>query len=103
MVERLAEALSMLGLHRALVVHGLEGLDEITITGPTRVAEARDGSVRTYEVNPGEFGIKRGTLADISGGDDIANSPIIREVLSGKKSPRLDVVLSNSAPPVVAA
>src|ERR1022692_4833349 len=67
MVEKLAEALSMLGTHRALVVHGLDGLDEITITGPTRVAEKRDGSVRTYEVDPEEFGMKRATLADISG------------------------------------
>jgi anthranilate phosphoribosyltransferase len=66
MVEKLAEVLSMLGLHRALVVHGLDGLDEITITGPTRIAEARDGSVRTYEVDPEEFGMKRATLADIA-------------------------------------
>src|SRR5215467_13307869 len=57
LVEKLAEALSMLGLHRALVVHGLDGLDEITITGPTRIAEVRDGSVRTYEVTPEEFAI----------------------------------------------
>ena len=81
MVEKLAEALSMLGLHRALVVHGLDGLDEITITGPTRVAEVRDGSVRTYEVDPEEFGMKRATLEDISGGDAAENAAIIREVL----------------------
>ena len=55
LVEKLAEALSMLGLHRALVVHGLDGLDEITITGTTRVAEAREGSVRSYEVEPEEL------------------------------------------------
>ncbi len=103
MVEKLAEALSMLGLHRALVVHGLDGLDEITITGPTRVAEARDGSVRTYEVDPEEFGMKRATLADISGGDAAENAAIVREVLSGKKSPRRDVVLLNSAAALVAA
>jgi anthranilate phosphoribosyltransferase len=103
MVEKLAEALSMLGLHRALVVHGLDGLDEITITGPTRVAEARDGTVRTYEVDPDEFGMKRATLADISGGDATENAAIIREVLSGKKSPRRDVVLLNSAAALVAA
>src|SRR5580700_8014764 len=102
-VEKLAEALSMLGLHRALVVHGLDGLDEITITGPTRVAEARDGSVRTYEVDPEEFGMKRSTLADISGGDASDNAAIVREVLSGKKSPRRDVVLLNSAAALVAA
>ena len=103
MVEKLAEALSMLGLHRALVVHGLDGLDEITITGPTRVAEARDGSVRTYEVDPEEFGMKRATLADIAGGDASENAAIVREVLSGKKSPRRDVVLLNSAAALVAA
>ena len=103
MVEKLAEALSMLGLHRALVVHGLDGLDEITITGPTRVAEARDGSVRTYEVDPEQFGMKRATLADISGGDAAENAGIVREVLSGKKSPRRDVVVLNAAAALVAA
>ena len=103
MVEKLAEALSMLGLHRALVVHGLDGLDEITITGPTRVAEARDGIVRTYEVDPEEFGIKRASLADISGGDAADNAAIVREVLSGKKSSRRDVVLLNAAAALVAA
>jgi anthranilate phosphoribosyltransferase len=103
MVEKLAEALSMLGLRRALVVHGLDGLDEITITGPTRVAEARDGSVRTYEVDPEEFGMKRARLEDISGGDAAENAAIIREVLAGKKSPRRDVVVLNSAAALVAA
>jgi anthranilate phosphoribosyltransferase len=103
MVEKLAEALSMLGLHRALVVHGLDGLDEITITGPTRIAEARDGSVRTYEVDPEEFGMNRATLADISGGDASKNAAIIREILGGEKSPRRDVVVLNSAAAVVAA
>jgi anthranilate phosphoribosyltransferase len=103
MVERLAEALSMLGLRRALVVHGLDGLDEITITGPTRVAEARDGTVRTYEVDPEEFGMKRATLADISGGDAAENAAIVCGVLSGKKSPRRDVVLLNAAAALVAA
>jgi len=103
MVEKLAEALSMLGLHRALVVHGLDGLDEITITGPTRIAEARDGSVRTYEVDPEEFDIQRATLEEISGGDAAANAAIVREVLSGKKSPRRDVVLLNAAAALVAA
>jgi anthranilate phosphoribosyltransferase len=103
MVEKLAEALSMLGLHRALVVHGLDGLDEITITGPSRVAEARDGTVRTYEVDPEEFGMMRATLADIAGGDAAENAAIVREVLSGKKSPRRDVVVLNSAAALIAA
>ena len=103
LVEKLAEALSMLGLHRALVVHGLDGLDEITITGPTRIAELREGTVRTYEVTPEEFGMNRGTLDEISGGDAAANASIIRDILAGKKSPRKDVVLLNAAAALLAA
>jgi anthranilate phosphoribosyltransferase len=103
LVEKLAEALSMLGLHRALVVHGLDGLDEITITGPTRVAEARDGSVRSYEVEPEEFGMARARLQEISGGDAAENAAIIRAILSGEKSPRRDVVVLNAAAALVAA
>ena len=103
LVEKLAEALSVLGLHRALVVHGLDGLDEITITGPTRIAEVREGRVRGYEVTPEDFGITRAQLKDISGGDAEANAAIIREVLAGKKSPRRDVVLLNAAAALVAA
>src|SRR6202165_1230000 len=103
MVEKLAEALSMLGLHRALVVHGLDGLDEITVTGPTRVAEAREGSVRSYEVEPEEFGMARATLQEISGGDARENAGIIRAILGGEQSPRRDVVLLNAAAALVAA
>jgi anthranilate phosphoribosyltransferase len=103
LVEKLAEALSMLGLRRAMVVHGLDGLDEITITGPTRIAEVNNGSVRTYEVTPEEFGMKRGSLEDISGGDAAANAAIIREVLSGQHSPKRDVVVLNAAAALVVA
>lgn len=103
LVEKLAEALSMLGLHRALVVHGLDGLDEITITGSTRVAEAREGSVRSYEVEPEEFGMTRATLEDIAGGDSAENAAIIRAILAGEKSPRRDIVLLNAAAALVAA
>ena len=101
-IEKLAEALSMLGLHRALVVHGLDGLDEITITVPSRIAEAREGSVKTYEVTPEEFGMTRAILNDIAGGDAAENANIIREILNGKKSPHRDVVLLNSAAALVA-
>ena len=103
LVEKLAEALSMLGLRRALVVHGLDGLDEITITGMTRIAEARAGSVRSYEVEPEEFGMKRATLPEIAGGDANENAEIIRAILDGEKSARRDVVLLNSAAALVAA
>ena len=103
LVEKLAEALSMLGLRRALVVHGSDGLDEITISGPTRVAEVRDGQVRTYEVTPEEFGVRRSSLESIAGGDAGENARIIREVLAGKKSACRDVVLLNAAATLVAA
>jgi anthranilate phosphoribosyltransferase len=103
LVEKLAEALSMLGLRRAMVVHGCDGLDEITISGTTRVAEVRDGQVRTYEVTPEEFGLKRAPIESISGGDAAENATIIREILSGKKSPCRDVVLLNAAATLVAA
>lgn len=103
LVEKLAEALSMLGLHRALVVHGSDGLDEITITGPTRIGEVRDGQVHTYEVTPEEFGLHRASLETISGGDAALNASLIREVLAGKKSPRRDVVILNAAAALVAA
>jgi anthranilate phosphoribosyltransferase len=103
LVEKLAEALSMLGLRRAMVVHGSDGLDEITITGPTRIAEVRDGSVHTFEVTPEEFGLSRAGLTDISGGDAAANAGIIRDVLNGKKSACRDVVVLNAAATLVVA
>jgi anthranilate phosphoribosyltransferase len=103
LVEKLAEALSMLGLRRALVVHGSDGLDEITITGPTRIGEVRDGSVHTYEVTPEEFGLRRATLDDIAGGDAAFNAALIRDVLAGKKSAHRDVVLLNAGAALVAA
>lgn len=103
LVEKLAEALSMLGLRRALVVHGLDGLDEITITAGTRIAEVREGQVHSYEVTPEEFGFERATLDDISGGDAERNAALIREVLAGRRSSRRDVVLLNAAAALVAA
>ena len=103
LVEKLAESLSMLGVGRALVVHGTDGLDEISISGPTRVAEVRDGQVHTYEVTPEEFGLTPAPIEAISGGDAAENAKIIRAVLAGKKSPCRDVVLLNAAATLVAA
>src|SRR6266536_4356238 len=103
LVEKLAEALGMLGIHHAFVVHGLDGLDEITITGPTRVAEVREGSLRDYEVTPEEFGMKRTVMKDIAGGDAVENASIVRTILAGEQSPRRDIVLMNTAAALVAA
>ena len=103
LVEKLAVALRMLGLQRALVVHGQDGLDEITITGTTRIGEVRGEWVRLYEVTPEQFGLRRAPLAEISGGDLHANAQMIHEVLEGKKSARRDVVLMNASAALVAA
>src|SRR5215469_5997862 len=103
LVEKLSMALKMLGLKRALVVHGLDGLDEITITGPTKIGEVRGEWVRLYEISPEQFGLSRSSLSSISGGDLQANAQMIHEVLDGKKSPRRDIVLMNAAAALVAA
>ena len=104
LVEKLAEALSVLGTRRAFVVHGLDGLDEITITDATRVAEVHEGSVHTYEITPEEFGMSRAPLGEIAGGADAAeNAAIVRSVLSGDKSPKRDIVTMNAAAAIVAA
>jgi len=103
LVEKLALALCELGLHRALVVHGADGLDEITISAPTTIAEVREGKVKVYEVTPEQFGLRRAPLDAISGGDAETNAEIIREILKGIKSPRRDVVLLNAAASMVAA
>src|SRR5947199_7278857 len=95
-VDKMAEALSMLGTRRAFVVHGLDGLDEISITGPTRVAELRDGSVRSYEVTPEEFGLARAPLEELVGGDAGTNAGIVGRILNGEKCRKRDGVLRNA-------
>ena len=103
LVEKVAEALSILGTHRAFVVHGLDGLDEITITGPTRISEVREGGVHSYEVTPEEFGLNPAPISALAGGDATENARIVRQILAGEKSSRRDVVLMNAAAALVAA
>ncbi len=103
LVEKLAAVLCLLGVRRALVVHGSDGLDEITLSGPTRIGEVRDGSIRTYEVTPEEFGITRAPLSDLAGGDAEENAAIIRKVLAGESGARRDVVVLNAAAALLAA
>ncbi|HEU5234690.1 MAG TPA: anthranilate phosphoribosyltransferase [Terriglobales bacterium] len=103
LVEKLARALQMLGLKRALVVHGTDGLDEITITGPTHIAEVRNGEIREYEISPEEFGLRSAPISEIQGGDTKANAEIIRNIVAGEKSARRDVVLLNAAAALVVA
>lgn len=103
LVEKLAAALRELGLRRAMVVHGLDGLDEISLSAPTRIAELRDGKIRVYEVTPEEFGLRRVKPGDLAGGDAAVNAAIVREVLGGRMSPRRDVVRLNAAAALVVA
>jgi len=103
LVAKLAAALCLLGTRRAMVVHGDDGLDEITITGPTHIAEVRNGKVKEYDVTPSEFGFQTARLSEISGGTAAENAGIIRNILAGEKSPRRDIVLLNSAAALVVA
>src|SRR5262249_23623127 len=81
---RLAGALGRLGASRALVVHGLEGLDEMSIAGPTRVFDIRGETISEYQVHPEELGLRVGAAEDVRGGDAEENAAIIREVLAGR-------------------
>lgn len=85
MIELMARALAELGTQRAWVVHGSDGLDEVTLDGQTYVAEAHEGTVRTFELAPEDFGLQPGSIAHLRGGDAVANAAIIREILSGKR------------------
>lgn len=98
LVEPMARALSLLGTERAWIVHGADGLDEVTISDRTFVAEASNGDVRTFEIEPEEFGFARGTLDDLRGGDAEENAAIVRSVLSGgRRDEARTLVLVNAA------
>jgi anthranilate phosphoribosyltransferase len=106
--ELVAQVLGELGVQRALVVHGADGLDEISISGETSIAEFRDGAVRSYTVVPEDFGLRRAPLEVIRGGDVARNAEIIHKILGGtlvphEHGPHRDIVLANAAGALVAA
>ena len=101
LTEALAGVLRELGSERALVVHGSDGLDEITLTGPTQVSELRDGQISTHQIHPGDFGLQTVAAEALKGGDADYNARILREVLDGKEGPQRDVVLLNAAAAMV--
>jgi len=96
LVGLVAHVLNNLGSARAMVVHGLEGLDEISLCGPTKVAELRGGEVKEYMVEPEQFGFKSCHLEELHGGNPDESAAIVRGVLESKKGPARDVVLLNS-------
>jgi anthranilate phosphoribosyltransferase len=103
LTEIMAHVLLNLGSERAFVVHGTDGLDEITVTGETKVTEVTGGTVRTYAVHPDQFGVPVARLEELKGGDAVENKEIILRVLGGEKGPRRNVVLVNASAALVAA
>jgi anthranilate phosphoribosyltransferase len=103
LTEMFAQALRLLGSRRAFVVHGRDGLDEITICAPTRVSELKDGLIRTYDLTPEQLLGRRADPSDLLGGDPTVNARITRRILSGEKGPKRDVVVVNAAAALVAA
>lgn len=103
LVEVLAKVLVKLGCQRGFVVHGQDGMDEITLTGPTRIAEINEGKVTLSTIEPEDFGLRRCLLTDLQGGDAEENAAIVRDVLAGAEGPKRDVVLLNAAYALIAA
>ena len=97
LTQKLAEALVQLNIRRAMVVHGLDGLDEISTTAPTQVSEVIDGKIRSYLLNASDYDIPAATLADICGGSPADNALIINDILHGLEGARRDLVLLNAA------
>ena len=97
MVEPMAKVLSQLGVKSAMVVYGMDGLDEISMSAPTNVCEVRDGVFKKYMIEPEMFGFARCRKEDLLGGTPEENAQITKEILSGCKGPKTDAVILNSA------
>ena len=98
-----ARVAAKMSLRHAFVFHGADGLDEITNTGATSLAELRDGNIQSHRIEPGDFGFPVGSLKDLAGGDAQVCAEQIRAVLGGEPGPRRQVVLLNAAPGIVCA
>ncbi len=103
LTDLVARSLLMLGSDRAWVVHGADGLDEISTTGYTKVSECRDGAVNTFYVHPSDFGLPKAAAQALLGGDAAENAAIARRVLSGERGPARDIVLLNAAAALLVA
>lgn len=97
LTEPIANSLLNLGIERAMVVHGIDGLDEITTTGITRVSEVRDGKIKNYELNPENYGIPIASRDELTGGSSEINAEIINSIFHGKSGPQRDIVVMNAA------
>jgi anthranilate phosphoribosyltransferase len=102
-VEPIAHVLKSLGSEHVWVVHGHDGLDELTTTGATDVAELKDGKVTVFEVTPADAGLQPAKLSDLRGGDEKENAAAIRDVLAGKRTPLRDIAVLNAAAALIVA
>jgi anthranilate phosphoribosyltransferase len=103
LVEKLGEALSRLGTRHAFVVCGHDGLDEVTLTGPTFVAEVRDGTAHALQWHPADFGLAACRIEDLQVRSATESAERIRDVLAGRSGPARDIVLANAAAALLAA
>ncbi len=103
LTEMIAEVLGNLGVQHAFVVHGDGGLDEISMTGSTKVTELKDAKINTWQLDPKEFGFTYCKIEDLKGGDATQNAEITQSILSGERGPRRDVVVINSAAAILAS
>jgi anthranilate phosphoribosyltransferase len=103
LVPPMAEAMVKLGVRHGFVVHGSDGLDEITLSGETEIAEVEGGAFRVWRFSPESVGMKRAPLSALQGADADNNAAILRAIFAGEKGPRRDIVLVNAAATLVAA
>lgn len=98
LVDQVADVANRLGFEHALVVHGMDGLDEISLLGPTKIAEVKDGRINMFSVSPEDFGMKPCTIEEIAGDTPMYNASVIRDIFSGKeRGPKRNIVALNTA------
>jgi len=103
LTEMFAQALRILGVKRAFVVHGHDGLDEISVCAPTRISELNDGMIRTYDISPEQFFGETAKAGDLAGGSPGDNAGITKSILNGEKGPKRNIILINASAALVAA
>ena len=102
LTEKMAEVLKIIGLEKAMVVHGMAGIDEISTLGETKISELKDGEINNYIITPEEFGLKRANADDLAGGDAKVNAEILIKILKGEEQgAKRDIVLLNAAAGIV--
>jgi anthranilate phosphoribosyltransferase len=103
LTETMARVLKNLGSLHVMVVHGMDGLDEISITGPTRITELKEGQINTYQINPEDFGFSLARPEELKGGEAEVNASLCKAILTGEKGPKRDICLLNAGAAIYVA